>query len=109
MKVKTAIKKMEKLNPEADLRMGNYEGNPVLFIESRLNDDGVVWLESESDIDLGNELKTRFEIASEEQMDELDFYMELVEIGITIEMIRKYMGDEVAVHMKQFCEEHALI
>lgn len=29
--------------------------------------------------------------------------------GITVDMVRKYMDDETADHMKTFCEEHGLI
>jgi len=96
------------MNPEADLRMHDRFGEPVLFVVA-LADKSTVWLEGEDDFDLGNELEERYKAAFEEQMDELDFYTELVEIGITEEIIRKYMGDEKAEIFKEFCEEHGLI
>lgn len=31
------------------------------------------------------------------------------ETGIDIKMVRKYLGDDAADHMKDFCKEHGLI
>lgn len=109
MKAKILIKKLSQVNPDAEVLIGCKNGEPVLFLESLVDNKEIVWLESESDIDLGTELEARFENAAETQMDELDFYMDLLEIGITIDMVRKYMGEDVAKHMKTFCEEHGLI
>lgn len=39
----------------------------------------------------------------------LDVYSEMLETGIDIKMVRKYLGDDVADHMKDFCKEHGLI
>lgn len=39
----------------------------------------------------------------------LEVYMEMLEAGINVPMVRKYMGNEVADAMQQFCEEHGLI
>lgn len=36
-------------------------------------------------------------------------YSEMLETGIDIKMVRKYLGDDVADHMKVFCIEHGLI
>lgn len=40
---------------------------------------------------------------------DLDVYSEMLETGIDIKMVRKYLGDDVADHMKDFCKEHGLI
>lgn len=109
MKVKTLIKKLQQFNPEAEVRLNDYNGYPVLFANMRMNDKDVVWLDGEGDIDLGEEISARFENAAEEGMDELDFYMDLLEIGITVEKVREYMGDDTADHMQDFCKEHGLI
>ena len=69
----------------------------------------VVWIDGEHDIDIREELSARYERAIEEQIDELDFYMELLEIGITVGMVRDYMGNENADAMEMFCNEHGLI
>lgn len=109
MKVKTMIKKLSKMNPEAEVRLNEYNGETALFINARTNDQNIVWLDGEDDIDLGEEISARYKKASEEQWDELDFYMDLLEIGITGDMVRKYMSDEHADIMERFCEEHGLI
>ena len=109
MKVKTVIQKLTKMNPEAEVRLNDFNGETVLFINARTDNPDVVWIDGEEDFDLGEEISARYERAIEEQMDELDFYMDLLEIGITVEMVRKYMDDEHADIMKKFCEEHGLI
>lgn len=107
--VKTLLEKLQNMNPEAEVKLNDYCGETALFVNARMNDDGVVWLDGADDIDMGSEISARFQGAIEEQIDELDFYMDLLEIGIDIEMVRKYMGNEPADHMKEFCEEHGLI
>ena len=69
----------------------------------------MVWLDGDHDFDLGAEISARYERAIEEQIDELDFYMDLLEIGIGVNLVRKYMGSEKANHMQKFCEEHGLL
>ena len=110
MKVKTLIKKLQRMNPEAEVKLNNYGGEKALFVNARKNDENTVWLDGEKDIDMQEEINARFEAAVNGEWDsDLDFYMDLLETGIDIEMVRKYMGDEPADHMRQFCEEHGLI
>ena len=109
MTVKMMFEELQKMDPEAQVRMHDRMGEPALFVVALSNDSKTVWLEAESEIDLGNELETQFEHALEAQVDELDFYMELLERGITVETVREYMGTETADHMEGFCKEHGLI
>ena len=109
MKVKTLIAELQKMNPNADVKLNDYEGDVVLFVNARKNDNNTVWLDGEHDIDMCEEISARYENAMEEQMDELDFFMDLLEIGITVDMVREYMDDEHADRMKDFCEEHGLL
>ena len=109
MKIKTLIEKLNKFNPEAEVKLNEYGGDTVLFVNARANDNNIVWLDGEHDIDMGSEISARYEHAIDEQIDELDFYMDLLEIGITVDMVRKYMDDEHAIHMKEFCEKHGLL
>ena len=109
MKVKTAISRLEKMNPEAELKLHHPCGEPLLFVMGYANDDSVVWLETESDNDMANEIEARFENAAEEQIDELDFYMDMLETGIDVDIVSKNTDDERADHMEQFCREHGLI
>ena len=109
MKIKTLIKKLSNMNPEAEVRLNDYNGDTALFVNLRKNDDTVIWLDGENDIDMSSELSTRFEEAKDYWNDELDFYMDLLETGITVNMVRKYMGNEVANHMQEYCEKHGLL
>lgn len=109
MTVERMIKELKKMDPKASVKMHDHFGEPVLFVLALANDAENVWIESESDMDLGNELEERFRNAAENQLDELDFYMDLLEIGITIEHVRCYMGEKTAKHMEEFCEEHGLV
>lgn len=108
MKVKTLIKKLDKMDPEAEVRLHDKAGEPVLFVLSakKIPD---VWLQTESDVDMADEIQSRFDDAIENGTDELDVYMEMLEAGIDVPMVRKHLGDEAADHMQDFCEEHGLI
>lgn len=59
--------------------------------------------------DMSDEIQARFDDAIENGTDELDVYMEMLETGIDVPMVRKHLGDEAADHMQDFCEEHGLI
>ena len=59
--------------------------------------------------DMGEAISARIQQALENDEDELDFYMEMLESGIDVEMIRKFVSDEAADHMQEFCEEHGLL
>ena len=109
MKVKTLIEKLGKFNPEAEVKLNDYHGDEVLFVNARKDDKNTVWLDGEHDIDMGEEISARYEHATETQMSDLDFYTDLVETGITVDMVRKYMDEEHATHMQKFCEEHGLL
>lgn len=61
MKVKDVIKRLEKYNPEAVLRLGGSKGEEVLFTCALAKDDKNVWLESASMCDLNEEIATRFQ------------------------------------------------
>ena len=109
MTVERMIEELKKFNPNAVVKMHHRDSEPVLFVLGVVGDKDRVWIESESDNDMSAELEARFKYAIEEDIDELDFYIDLLEIGIDVHMVRKYMGDEYANHMHQFCEEHGLI
>lgn len=68
-----------------------------------------VWFEAESDNDMVAEISTRLEDAAEKGVDESDVYGLMLEQGINVEMVRKYMGDAAANHMQEYCEEHGVV
>lgn len=108
MKVKTLIKKLQIMDPEAEVLIHGKDGFPILFVMAAKGVDSV-WLECESDTDMADEIQSRFNDAIENGIDELDLYTEMLETGIDVTMVRKYIGDTVADNMQQFCEEHGLI
>lgn len=109
MTVERLMKELHSFNPKAIVKLHHRDGEPVLFALSVVGDEERVWIECESDNDMGVELEARFEYAVKNQIDELDFYMNLLEVGIDATMVRKYMGDERADIMQRFCEDHGLI
>ena len=109
MTVESLIKRLNKFPPKAQVRLNDHRGFPCLFVLAIEGDDENVWLEGEDDCDLGEELSVRFQTAVEEHLDETDFYSDLLELGIDVETVRRYMGDECADHMKEYCENHGLL
>ena len=109
MTVKTLIENLSHYNKNAIVRLHHREGEELLFALAFQNDDTTVVLETENDNDMREEIQTRFDAALEDGKDELDVYSEMLETGIDIKMVRKYLGDDVADHMKDFCKEHGLI
>ncbi len=109
MKVKKMIEELKKYDKDAEIRMHGYQGEPVLFVLGMAGENKNVWLESEEDCDLGAELSERFKTAVDEQLDEMDFYNDLLETGFTIDCVKRYLGDDVGEHMQNFCVEHGLI
>lgn len=108
MTVETLIKHLEKQGKNQEVRLHDVHGEPVIFVLSAKNKDGV-WLETETDTDMADEIQTRFDAAIENGTDELDVYMEMLDCGIDVSMVRKYLGTDAADHMQTFCEEHGLI
>ena len=108
MTVKTLIEKLSHYNKNAIIHLHHREGEELLFALAFQNDDTIVVLETENDNDMREEIQVRFDAALDGR-DELDVYSEMLETGIDIKMVRKYLGDDVADHMKDFCKEHGLI
>ena len=109
MKVKTLIERLSKFNPEAEVRLNDYAGETALFVNARKNDNTVVWLDGENDIDMGEEIVARFQNSPNYFRTDLEFYKDLLETGITVDMVRKYMGDDYANIMQQVCEKNGLL
>lgn len=72
MTVGTLIEKLSKCNKDAIVYLHRKDGEPVLFTATLHNDEECVWLETESDVDMHEEISTRLEQAIEEGTDELD-------------------------------------
>lgn len=108
MKVKDIIKRLEKYNPEAVLRVGGQKGEEVLFICALAKDDKNVWLESASMCDLNEEIATRFNKVENGEITEEENYRNLIELGISAEDVKRAMGDEVCNKFVKRCVEGGL-
>lgn len=108
MKVKDVIKRLEKYNPEAVLRLGGQKGEEVLFICTLAKDDKNVWLESASMCDLNEEIATRFNKVENGEITEEENYRNLIELGISAEDVKRAMGDEVCNKFVKRCVEGGL-
>lgn len=115
MIVKTLMEKLEKMDQNAIVRLNGAMGEEVLFIkkhaaEQSLDcDQSLVWLKTESDVDMEKIIKDRLNEALINGEDETDVYSELLESGINLDMVEKYLGSEQADHMEACCREHGLI
>lgn len=108
MKVKRMLNELQKFNPDAEVKLHCRNGNNALFVLAYVGDEKTVVIEDASDNDLRSELCARFTNASEEQTDELDFFMDLFELGFTLDDIKENVPEKYEFS-KTFCEEHGLI
>ena len=108
MTVERLINQLKKFNPKAEVRLNDHCGTIALFALATVDDNDLVWIEGKDDIDLGEEIYARFEKASEMQMDELDFFLDLLDMGITLEDIKECCPDKYE-YSKAFMEDHGLI
>lgn len=118
MKIERLIKELQELQkdmPGAEIRLNDHDGTEALFALAVKNAkdvaphlQNVVWIDGKDDIDLDNEIYARFENAAEEQMDEIDFFMDLIELGITLEEIKQVVPEKYE-YSYNFMKEHGLI
>ena len=113
MKIERLIKDLQNIqlrHPNATIRLNSCFGHEALFACS-LSDpqsESVVWLEGKDDVDMGEEISSRFRHAEEEQMDELDFFLDLIDIGITLKDIELYCPEKYE-YSHHFMKEHGLL
>ena len=109
MTVERLIKELKKYNPKARVRLHGKEGEELLFVLALVKDEDNVWVEGESENDIEEEIRARFNAAVEEGIDETDIYADMLEIGIDVDMVRRNTDDETADHMEKYCKEHGLL
>ena len=124
MKVKKLMEYLECVDPEANVVLRKKDGEELLiadFVGLSMAPEhmpfpspfdycsSVVVLKGISDIDLKKELEVFSRYALYIGLEEDEFYRDILEAGITVDMVRKYVGDERADTMKAFCEEHGLM
>ena len=107
MKVKNAIKRLEKMNPEADLKLHHFLGDDVTFICSAVGKEGIVWIEGKGDNDNREELNARYFNKKQNNISDEEFYKDLLEI-YTLDDIKEYLPEEYENAVKS-CKELNLI
>lgn len=108
MTVERLIKELKKYNPKAVIRLHDRCGNDALFAVSYVKDNSVVVIEDRLDNDLGAEIEARFEDAKNIEMNELEFFKDFLETGLTLNDIKEYYPEKYE-YSKDFMIKHNLI
>ena len=108
MKVKTMIEQLEKMNPEAEVKLHHPEGDTALFVIalncSMKNYSNVVFIEGKEDIDVGEELRAQLKHAQETQMQTAKFVKKLTDIGFSLSDVKEHIP-EMYEYMKEVIKE----
>ena len=111
MKIKKMIETLEKFskfNPDANVKLHGKCGESALFILSAKNDNETVWIESESDTNMKEEISERFKYIDECD-NAIDYYADMLDLGITPTMVGKYIGKEYEMKMLIDCASYNLL
>lgn len=111
MTVQMLIDQLSKMDREARVYMNDWHiGSECLYcLEIRGDEGAVVVMECEDDVDMSEEIWSMFEWFLDNGYDESAAYDDMIDIGITPDMVRKYYGEDEGNHMEQYCVEHGLI
>ena len=111
MKIKKMIESLEKfskLNPDANVKLHGKCGESALFILSTKNDNETIWIESESDVNMKEEISERFKYIDECD-NAISYYADMLDLGITPTMVGKYIGKEYEMRMLIDCASYNLL
>ena len=123
MKVKNLIKTLSQYDPEMDVVLHEFNGEPVMFVASTQTFPNVVRLQTESDVNMKEELLERFKLIEQAkenkslylQMDVFKFIdgkknieKAVYESNITPDVIEKYLDKDHADMMREFCKKNKL-
>lgn len=107
--VSDILSAIKNIPDDYEVKLEKSSGNNLLFVVTYIGNDKIVVLEDKSDCDLSSELNDRFQYASANLLDELDFFTELFETGFTIDDLREHLDKDKFEYVKNFTEEHGLI
>lgn len=114
--IKEIIHKIKQFDCPANGLVKSYEmdGEEILFINSLAKYPNRVWVEDEMAIDMIAEIEARLQYPIEQlsegvDIDETDFYRDMLEDGMDVERVERYAGKESAKHMCDYCKEHGLL
>ena len=111
MTVRKMIEELQKCDPNARVVLNDIDSDEeVISVLSFINHrTDRVCLASEYDTEMTEELEAMLDHASKNNINETDFYLDLLERGIDVDMVRRYLGEEQAIHMEEYWKEHDLI
>lgn len=108
MTVRKLIEILKDVDQDAEIMLHSHKdlgGSSPLFVVYRTGDPKCVWIEDKGDCDYSYQLSCRFE----EKCKDLEFYKDLLDRGVTIEEVKRYVGKEEASKMTDFCKANNLI
>ena len=109
MTVEKLIDELLKLDPESRVYYSGFGGGVKNEILScRQTPDGSVVLADETGCNVGREIHSMIDRFVENDIEELDGYQEMADIGFTPDVVERYYKKEVADHMRRFCAEHGI-
>lgn len=97
MTVGELVERLQKYPENGKVHLHSKYGEDVLFLLKEAGSDDV-WLVTESDVDMYDELLHRLESGYTKDV----VYKDMVNIGVTVAMVRKYIGDEVAIDLQKW-------
>lgn len=91
-----------------DAVVKTFDNLEIIFITSHAAGH-LVYVETEADIDMPSKFKGIWDNAVAEGLDEDTVYSELLDRGITPEVVKEYDSKEHGLHMAKYCIEHGLM
>ena len=95
MNVGTLKKYLSKYDDGMEVRLHDFDGLPVLFT-CAFKDADAVYLQTEADVDMADEIQSRLNLIKSGECSDLIVYAQMLEQGITANMVRKYIGEDEA-------------
>lgn len=127
MKVKNLIKTLSQYDPEMDVVLHEFNGESVMFVASTQTFPNVVRLQTESDVNMKEELLERFKLIEQSEEDkslyvsidvfrfmkdkknlEKAVYESNIFHGTIPDVVEKYLDKEHADMMREFCKKNKL-
>ena len=106
-KIAEVLSKMAQENPNSDVKLHGLYGESALFICKEKGDE-TIWIQSESDVNMKEEISERFKCINECD-NVIDYYADMLDLGITPTMVGKYIGKEYEMRMLIDCASYNLL
>lgn len=110
MKVSKLIEELNKCRPDDEVILHYPKGETIVCVAIYQSEvyKGKVGLYAKSDINMKSELYARFYEAPNHFDSELDFFLDLLDSGFTLDDIKEHLPDRYS-YSHEFMKEHGLI